>query len=209
MVLDPFCGCGTTLAVAERMGRRWVGIDISPTAMDIMRRRLWNQSRCIPLIIDMPSDEETLRKLKPFEFQNWIINTMNGTHSPTRSRDGGIDGYSFFSKDPIQVKQSDHVGRVTVDNFETAMRRGKYDVGYIVGFSFTRDAVEEATRVKKDGLTIKLVKVKEVLLLAKRPDSPPKIIGPQPEGEVLPLPAMRKANELPSAEELVASSKAG
>jgi hypothetical protein len=107
------------------------------------------------------------------------------------------------------VKQSEHpIDRVVVDEFETAMRRGDHDVGYIVGFSFTKDAVEEVARVKaKDGVSIKLVRVKEVLLLAKRPDSPPKAVGPQPEGEVLPLPPMRKKTDLPTPEELVESDK--
>lgn len=208
VVLDPFCGCGTTIAVAERLQRRWVGIDISTTAMRIMRKRLWNQFRFMPDVVDMPSTEEAIRALKPFEFQNWVIDTMNGTHSPRKSNDLGIDGYSFFSKDPIQVKQSEHVGRNVVDNFETAMRRGNHDIGYIVAFSFTRDAVEEVARAKRDGFNIKLLKVKEVLLLAKRPDNPPKSVGPQPDGEVLPLPPMRKPADLPSVEELVASAKA-
>jgi site-specific DNA-methyltransferase (adenine-specific) len=39
IVLDPFCGCGTTIAAAQRLKRKWIGIDISPTAMEIMRRR--------------------------------------------------------------------------------------------------------------------------------------------------------------------------
>jgi hypothetical protein len=92
IVLDPFCGCGTTVVAAHGLDREWIGIDISPTAMEIMRRRLWNESRYVPTIVNMPSDEEALRALKPFEFQNWVINTMNGTHSPRKSRDGGIDG---------------------------------------------------------------------------------------------------------------------
>lgn len=152
----------------------------------------------------MPSDEATVRALKLFEFQNWVIDTMNGTHG-RRGADGGIDGYSFFAKDPIQVKQQDHVGRETVDKFETAMRRGRHDVGYIVGFSFTRDTVEEVARAKRDGLTSLIVRVKEILLLAKRPDSPPKCVGPQPEGDVLPMPPIRKKKDLPTADELVAS----
>ncbi len=209
VVLDPFCGCGTTIAVADRMHREWVGIDISPTAMEIMRRRLWNQARIVPNIVNMPSDEAALRNLKPFEFQNWVVNTMNGTHSERLSRDGGIDGYSFMTRDPIQVKQSDKVGRVVVDQFETAMRKGRHDIGYVVGFSFTKDAYEEVARAKReDGLNIKLLKVKELLLLARRPEIPPKTVGPQPEGEVLPLPPMRKKADLPSPEELMESDKA-
>lgn len=206
-VLDPFCGCGTTIAVAERMNRRWLGIDISPTAIDIMRRRLWNQSRCSPIVVDVPDTEQGLKQLKPFEFQNYIINALYGTHSPKRTGDMGIDGFWFFTRDPIQVKQSEHVGRNVVDNFETAMRRGKFDIGYIVAFSFTRGAVEEVARARQDGLDIKLIRVKEVLVQVRRPGNPLAQLGPQPEGDVLPLPPMRKQSELPTAEELIASDQ--
>jgi len=72
----------------------------------------------------------------------------------------GIDGYSFMEQLPIQVKQSDKVGRVTVDNFETAIERYGSTKGYIVAFSFTRNAREEVARVKAEkGLEIELVEV--------------------------------------------------
>lgn len=206
VVLDPFCGCGTTIAVAQRLGREWIGIDISPTAMEIMRRRLWNQSRTIPTIHNMPDNEERLRALKPFEFQNWVINAVNGTHSPRKSGDMGIDGFWFFTRDPIQVKQSERVGRNVIDNFETAMRRAKADTGYVIAFSFTRGAVEEVARARGDGLDIRLLSVKELLLLAKRA-SMLTDLGPQPEGDVLPLPPMRRPEDLPTAEELIASDR--
>lgn len=208
VVLDPFCGCGTTVAVAEQLGRRWIGIDVSPTAIEVMRRRMWNQSRCVPDIVDMPDSEASLREMKPFEFQNWVIRALNGNHNPKKTGDMGIDGYSFFTMDPIQVKRSDHVGRPVVDNFETAMRRGGHDTGYIVAFSFTKGAFDEAARAKEDGLTIRLVRVKELLLLVRRPGARLPDIGPQPQGDILPLPPRRKARELPSAEELVASARA-
>jgi hypothetical protein len=82
-----------------------------------------------------------------------------------------------------------------------------YDTGYIVAFSFTKGAVEEAARAKGDGLNIRLVRVKEVLLLAKRPGVQVKNLGPQPEGDVLPLPPMRKWQDLPTAGELVSSDR--
>lgn len=206
IVLDPFCGCGTSVAVSERLRRQWIGIDISPTAIDVMERRLWNESRCVPDVVDAPETEEALKGLKPFEFQNFVINAVNGTHSPRRTGDMGIDGFWFFTKDPIQVKQSEHVGRNVVDNFETAMRRGNYDTGYIMAFSFTRGAVEEVARAKHDGLNIKLVRVKEILLL-KRRESVPRNLGPQPEGEIIPLPPTREKSDLPSVEQLVKSDK--
>ena len=50
-----------------------------------------------------------------------------------------------------------------VDNFETALKRAKYAKGYIVAFSFGKGAYEEAARVKKEGLDIKLIRVSELL----------------------------------------------
>lgn len=218
VVLDPFCGCGTTIAVAERMRRSWVGIDISPTAMEIMKRRYWNLTRRFPTIVDMPDSERAVRELAPFEFQNWVINALNGTHNPRKTGDMGIDGYWFFTRDPIQVKQSESVGRNVVDNFETAMRRAGNDTGYIVAFTFTRGAVEEVARARGDGLNIRLIRVKEILLLIRRPEHALSLaskFGPQPAGDQLPgtvtqlpIPAQRKPNELPSVEELVASERA-
>ncbi len=58
-VLDPFCGCGTTVSVAEKLGRRWVGIDISPTAVNIMKQRVIRASRgaCKPKVVGLPVTE--------------------------------------------------------------------------------------------------------------------------------------------------------
>lgn len=210
VVLDPFCGCGTTVAVAEQTGRRWIGIDISPTAMKVMERRLWNQSRCQPTVVNAPDTEAALRNLKPFEFQNYIVEALHGIHAPKKSGDMGIDGYWFLTRDPIQVKQSLHpVGRNVIDNFETAIRRTGHDTGYVVAFSFTRDAYEEVARAKQDeGLTIKLIKVKEVLLQVQRPGNPLARFGPQPEGDVVPMEPPRKKGDLPSVKELVESDRA-
>ncbi len=205
IVLDPFCGCGTTVAVAARMGREFIGIDISTTAMKIMERRLLKQG-VVAIIENAPSTIQDLKELKPFEFQNWVINAMNGKHSPRTVGDMGIDGFSFLTLDPIQVKQSEHVGRPTLDSFETAMRRNGNDAGYVVAFSFTKGAVEEVARVKRDGIKINLVKVAELLLLTKRPGSRVASVGPQPDNvRDLPLPPMRKPEDLPTAEELIAS----
>ncbi|MDQ3525137.1 MAG: hypothetical protein M3451_08810 [Chloroflexota bacterium] len=210
VVLDPFCGCGTTIAVAERLGRRWIGIDISPTAIEVMRRRIVKQTlgNQNPTVIGAPTTVADLRALKPFEFQNWIINALNGTHSPRKVGDMGIDGFSFFTRDPIQVKQSEHVGRNVVDNFETAMRRAGNDSGYIVAFSFTRGSVEEVARARGDGLNIRLVKVEDVLALHQPSIRKVVDVGPQPETATdMPLPPMRKSADLPTVEELAASSQ--
>lgn len=163
IVLDPFCGCGTTLAVAEKLHRQWIGIDISPTAINLNLRRLRKLTTREISADGLPRTAEDLLDLKPFEFQNWVIQHVHGTQSRRKSGDLGIDGYSFFEQLPIQVKQSPGVGRNVVDNFQTAVRRDGKHKGYIFAFSFTRDAHEEAARAKRDGLEIKLVTVGELL----------------------------------------------
>jgi len=55
----------------------------------------------------------------------------------------------IYAKSPIQVKQSEHVGRNVVDNFETAIRRAKQDIGYIIAFSFGKGAYENISDKNK------------------------------------------------------------
>lgn len=163
LVLDPFCGCGTTLHAAQNLNREWIGLDISPTACDVMRRQM-ARIGIDAKIIGLPVTIEDLRKLKPFEFQNWVIAKINGTHSTRKSGDMGIDGFSFFVHDPVQVKQSEGIGRNVVDNFETAIKREGRKKGYIVAFSFGRGAKEEVARAcSKEGLDIELVPVQSLL----------------------------------------------
>ena len=204
IVLDPFAGCGTTMVAAQRLGRQWIGIDISPTAVELMKRRMATVGATTIKLVGMPVTDEQLRALKPFEFQNWVIQRMNGTHSPTKSGDMGIDGFSFFEHLPIQVKQSG-VGRPTVDAFQTAIDRTGKKKGYIVGFSFSRDAHEEVARVKTKGITIQLVTV--TALLQDTAD----VVTPQPGllMDDLPLPQPRPPEARPSVDELVESDKNG
>lgn len=211
VVLDPFCGCGTALVSAQRLKRRWLGIDISPTAVGLVARRLRKVGAKSVKLVGMPVTEEQLRGLKPFEFQNWVIQRMNGTHSPRKSGDMGIDGFTFFTHEPIQVKQSSRVGRNVVDNFETAVERNKSTAGVVVAFSFTRGAYEEAARAKAvKKLDIQLMTVDELLStnVADLVTPAQPTLG---EGEVeevaLPLPKGRKVAELPSVDQLVDSER--
>ena len=116
-----------------------------------------------PNVMGMPLTEDDLRKLTDSEFQNWIMKRLFGRVSGRLTGDMGIDGFTFEGH-PIQVKQSDDIGRNIVDNFETAMRRRKAMKGVIVAFSFGRGAYEEAARAKmEDGLEIENLTVKQLL----------------------------------------------
>jgi len=182
VVADFFCGCGTTIIVAQQLSRRWIGVDISPTAIKVIQRRLdKGGKRTLGAIegdnyevVGMPTTVEEVRKLEPFEFQNWvIIDKMRAHQSRKKVGDMGLDGYyprSVLTEEAgIQVKQSDNVGRNVVDNFETALKRADYKKGYIVAFSFSKGAYEEVARIKnKERLEIKLITIEE-LLIGKKP----------------------------------------
>jgi DNA modification methylase len=170
LILDPFCGCGTAMIVSQKLNRKWIGIDISPTAINLVIKRLATVGATKGKSFDiagMPTTLTQLRKLEPFEFQNWVINEMRARQSKKLSSDFGIDGYYektiFTERAGIQVKQSENIGRNVVDNFETALSRGKFGKGFIVAFSFTKGAHEEAARTKGK-LDIRLIEVEDLLL---------------------------------------------
>ncbi len=106
---------------------------------------------------------DELKKLSDWEFQNWVIDHIGGHPSTKKSADMGIDGFTFMAREPVQVKQSEGIGRNVVDNFETAIRRDHKASGYIVAFSFAKSSYEEAARAKaEDKIDIKLVRVDEM-----------------------------------------------
>lgn len=205
IVLDPFCGCGTTLVAAERLKRQWIGIDISPTAVNLMKRRVEREGARNVKLVGMPVTVDQLKALKPFEFQNWVIQRLNGTHSARKSGDMGIDGYSFFEHLPIQVKQSERVGRNVIDNFETAIERDGKTKGYVVALSFGRGAHEEVARVKTaKGIEIELIAVADLLADESSLVTPSPTLLP----DDIPIPRGRASSELPAIKQLVESDQA-
>jgi DNA modification methylase len=162
IVLDPFCGCGTAIVVAHKLGRRWIGIDVSPTACKLMAKRM-RSVRARITEIGLPKTTEELKAIQPFEFQNWVFEKLHGRVNPRKVGDMGIDGWVELDV-PCQVKQSDEVGRNVVDNFETAIQRAGKDRGVIVAFSFGKGAYEEVARAKNEmNLDIRLKAVEEIL----------------------------------------------
>ena len=162
-ILDPFAGCGTAMVVGHRLNREWVGIDISPTACNLMRRRLQKVGALDVRLLGVPTTLADLHQLTPFEFQNLIVDRINGIQSNRKSGDMGVDGHTFFLHDPVQIKQSESVGRNVIDNFETAVTRDGKKRGIVIAFSFGRGAHEEAARIRREGLDIQLITVTELL----------------------------------------------
>jgi site-specific DNA-methyltransferase (adenine-specific) len=107
LVLDPFCGCGTTVAVAQRLNRRWVGIDITCLAINLMRRRLESafQGKADFEVIGEPaaySEAEQLAKENPYQFQWWALDLVGARPAPEAQKKGsdkGIDGRLIFYDD--------------------------------------------------------------------------------------------------------------
>lgn len=186
VVLDAFCGCGTALVAAHKLGRKWIGIDISPTACRVMSQRLWDAFRLDEgkdfHLLNMLRDEKQLREIPPFEFESWAVIALGGIPNKVKVGDYGIDGKLYPVERskvksgekglfgdidtyyPIQVKQQDKAGRPDIDAFEAAMRRDRRRRGYFISFAFSSDAMKEIRRLEKDAeLEIIPVTVKELL----------------------------------------------
>jgi DNA modification methylase len=162
IVLDPMAGGGTTVAVAQRLKRKWIAIDVSPLACKMMSDRL-RKLGVTPRLLGMPMSIKALKALQPFVFQQWVVDKLYGHPSPKKVGDMGIDGFLMDGR-PLQVKQSEGVGRPKIDEFETALRRLKKAEGVVVGFSFTKGAQEEVARIKNhEGMTIELKTVRQML----------------------------------------------
>jgi site-specific DNA-methyltransferase (adenine-specific) len=105
VVLDPFCGCGTTVASAQRLARRWIGIDITHLAIGLIKHRLVDaygpSIAATYQVIGEPTDVDGARELAetdPFQFQAWALGLVGAriATSAKRGGDKGIDGRLYF-----------------------------------------------------------------------------------------------------------------
>ena len=102
VVLDPFCGCGTAIEAAHKLKRRWVGIDISSFAIDLIRNERLKGMK-IPTK-GIPQDVESARKMareQPFAFESWAVTRLPG-FAPNMKQvaDGGVDGRAMLAEKP-------------------------------------------------------------------------------------------------------------
>lgn len=108
VVLDAFCGCGTSIAAAEKLHRNWIGIDITHLAINLIRHRLISahgpeitktftvtgEPVSLPDAIDLATQDR-------FQFQCWALGLIGARPSdPKKGADGGIDGRLFFHDEP-------------------------------------------------------------------------------------------------------------
>ena len=147
IVLDPFCGCGTAIAVAERLKRRWIGIDITYLAINLVQRRLrdaFGAELCPYQIIGAPKDvagAEALKEIDPYQFEWWAVDLVDARPARDRKKgaDSGVDGYINFLDDKsgvakkviVQVK-SGYVGVNHVRDLKGVLEREKAAIGALI-----------------------------------------------------------------------------
>lgn len=167
LVLDPFCGCGTAVEAAQKLGRRWVGIDVEPLAVDLMARRLRDRCGVNPRIRGIPYDfdqAQRLAKNAPYEFERWALRLVPGAQPNFKqSGDGGLDGRAVVNVDrrpqPLfgfQVKGGQNVGRPAADAFSGALTQHGCDAGLLIvlrehNARHLRHAIGAQERVKLNG----------------------------------------------------------
>jgi len=115
IVLDPFCGCGTTISVAQRLNRKWVGIDVTHLAINLIKWRLKNMFGLDPksdyFVVGEPEDLAGARELfsqNRYQFQWWATSLINARPYGEKKKgaDTGIDGYLFFSDEEGEFKKA-------------------------------------------------------------------------------------------------------
>lgn len=157
VVLDAYCGCGTTVAVAQRLNRRWIGIDITYQSISLILKRLkdkyegeaWVAIEANLLLDGVPRDfksavalanrkDDKTRK----EFEKWAVLTYSDNQARINDKkggDGGIDGLAFFLKDKdvngkvvLSVKSDKTVQPAYVDQLAGTIARENADFGILL-----------------------------------------------------------------------------
>lgn len=104
-VLDPFCGCGTTIHAAQKLGRQWIGIDVTHLAISLIERRLKDAFPGIAFDVHgTPQDLDGARDLAmrdKYQFQWWAVSLIDAQPygGKKKGADGGIDGLIYFRSD--------------------------------------------------------------------------------------------------------------
>lgn len=165
VVLDPFCGCGTAVAAAEKLGRKWIGIDVTHLAIALMRHRLDTMFPDIKYdVIGEPEDLGAAKQLAEddrYQFQWWALSLvgakpLGGQGDEKKGKKGsdkGIDGIITFLDDntgkPKQIMvsvKSGHVKSGDVRDLKGVVEREKAAIGLFITLEEpSKDMEHEAT----------------------------------------------------------------
>lgn len=143
-VLDPFCGCGTTIAAAQKLNRRWIGIDITHLAITLIRSRLTDsfgaaaEYEVIGEPVSLP-DATKLAHDDPYQFQWWALGLVGARPvEEKKGADKGVDGRIYFhtgEKKTRQIVLSVKAGHVSVSHLRDlrgVLEREQADIGVLI-----------------------------------------------------------------------------
>jgi site-specific DNA-methyltransferase (adenine-specific) len=145
LVLDPFCGCGTTVHAAQKLNRRWIGIDITHLAVSLVRRRLVEAFPTARFdIVGVPKDLDGARDLAArdkHQFQLWALSMVEAQpyKGGRKGPDTGIDGFLYFKPDGrtteraiVEAKGGERVSPQWVRALGTVVERERARIGILV-----------------------------------------------------------------------------
>jgi site-specific DNA-methyltransferase (adenine-specific) len=195
IVLDPFCGCGTAVHAAEKLGRKWIGIDITHLAISLIRRRMQDAFPGIAInVIGEPVDLGGARELAArdkYQFQWWVLDRIGAqpVSGKKKGADKGIDGVipfyesqqTDFKRVLVSVKGGEKVGPSMMRDLRGVIEREKEPIGVFVTLARpSADMTKEAAGAgfyqndfwKKKYPRIQILTVEQILK-GKLPDMPP------------------------------------
>jgi len=192
VVLDPFCGCGTSIAVAQRLKRKWVGIDVTHLAINLIKLRMNDMFKIKPktdyMVIGEPEDLDgaiELASQNRYQFQWWSVSLIENARpyqDKKKGSDTGIDGIVYFEGDKkaiLQVK-SGHVSVKDIRDLGHVIDRENAEIGIFITLEeptapMKKEALQKgfykSDFFKKDYLKIQILTTKN-LLQGKKPDVP-------------------------------------
>lgn len=153
VVLDPFCGCGTAIAAAQKLGRKWIGIDITHLAIGLIKRRMEDAfgDALKYEVIGEPTtldDAKSLAEQDKYQFQWWALGLVGARPADQKKgADHGIDGRLYFHDDNsgktkqvvLSVKGGQHVNVGHIRDLKGVLEREKAEIGVYI-------CLEEATK---------------------------------------------------------------
>ena len=159
VVLDPFCGCGTTIEAAETLNRQWMGIDVTHYAITLIEARLRSKHPNAEYSVEgRPVDVAGARELArrdKHQFQWWATWRV-GSHTYRREAlgpDRGIDGNIFFKNGPygdgriiVSVKGGENVGVQMVRDLRGVVEREEAEMGIFVSLAEPTRAMQREVR---------------------------------------------------------------